>query len=80
MELTKELFIAIIHSGNPILLHTLDRTTCGCGYCYYWVFQMDGGRFNPNVTEMDIELYDIKTVEALYEFVKDKANALHGNK
>ena len=80
MKLKKQLFLAIISNPNPAIISTLDRTSCGCGYCYWWVYHLNSGKWNPMLTEMDMELKDIKTAEDLYEFVKQKTNALQGNK
>ena len=79
MKLTKVLFTAIINNNNPALITALDRSTCGCGYCYQWVYQMSLGKFNPMKNEMDMELKDVKTAEELYRFVKSKTDDIQGN-
>jgi hypothetical protein len=78
MKLQKQLFLSIISSSNPTIISTLDRTLCGCGYCYHWVFRMESGKFNPMLTEMDAELKDVATPEQLYDFIKHKANDIQG--
>jgi hypothetical protein len=78
MKITKALFSSIINNQNPAIITALDRATCGCGYCFHWVFQMSMGKFNPLQNEMDAELKDVKTAEDLYSFVKRKTDDIQG--
>ena len=79
MKLTKPLFVSIVSNPNPATIAALDKSTCGCGYCFHWVYQMSMGKFNPLQNEMDVELANMKSAEDLYNFVKQKTHDIQGN-
>jgi len=77
MQLDKALFLYLLRNRpTPELISHLDRLACGCNYIHHWYYNMGIGRWNPHLTEMDMELKDVKTIEQLYDFIISKQDDL----
>ena len=72
MNIDREFFLHVINHPSRKLVAHLDRVACGCKYIHHWIYNMDKGKWNPNLNEMDFELRDIKTPEQLFDFIKQK--------
>lgn len=71
MEIDKGFFIYLLnHNPTPDLVSHLDRMACGCKYVHHWVFNMQMGRWNPMVVELDYELKDVKSISQLFDFLQ----------
>jgi len=70
MNYSKSDFIsAVLNATEHTVDHIDSRTGCGCHYVRHWVLNMDRGRWNPGLNEMDHELRDVHTPEELYDFL-----------
>ena len=77
MVFTKSQFIFALNNADQRTLTLLDKMYCKkCGFVSHWVNNMSRGTWNPNLTEMDVELKDVKTPEELYEFITSKTDAI----
>jgi len=76
MHIDRELFTYLIEHPTPDLMRQLDRTLCGCNYCYHWVYQMQSGGYRPLINELDAELAQVHNTSMLYDFLKSKQDAL----
>ena len=69
---TKSEFIKLIDDPTPDNIKRLDAMFCGCGYVHHWFYNMNYGRWNPMLHEMDYELRNVLTASDLYDFLITK--------
>lgn len=62
-------FIHAMGSPTDETIKRIDSQFCGCGYVWHWIRNMDSGKWNPMLTELDYELRGVENLSQLYDFL-----------